>query len=149
MTVTAAAPLERPTDTLTSILEHALEHALEQGLLPKTSNTKLVWQHAEGYLRQTGDAETAAILASLHHAGARIETYKGKPRIVWQHCELPMSHDVIKRDFLLPNWEAIATALDIATKATTVQLVADALLEAHPDTHVRVVCEHSPAQEQG
>lgn len=75
---------------------------------------------AAAYLKQQNDTETASILLSLEHAGAFVETVNGKPKIVWQHCPLPMSVETIKRDFLLPNYKAIQDALS-STLSTSEQ----------------------------
>lgn len=64
----------------------------------------------EQVLAALADAiEPYSVLKSLRFAGAHIEN----GQIVWQHVELVMPHNDVRRDFLLPHKDAIVQALAV------------------------------------
>lgn len=87
-----------------SAVSHPLTHHDPR---PDLQADSRAWEQVLAVLAD--DIEPYSILKSLRFAGAYLEN----GQIVWQHVELVMPHDEVRRDFLLPHKDAIMQALAV------------------------------------
>ncbi|MEM7738653.1 MAG: hypothetical protein AAF267_23015 [Deinococcota bacterium] len=91
---------------------------------PDLINDTQHWRAVLEYCYYNGLDELLTILKSLRYRGATING-TNILKLNWQDIDYEViSHDELKNEYLLPNWQAIKAALEYAQDATRTEAVA-------------------------